>query len=216
MAKAEEKGKEMTQRLILVMVLGIWGLSVSGCATTQPTQFYLLSSLTKPNVPAKSTGETSGLSLGIGPINLPKYLDRPQIVTRASRNSLTLGEFHKWAEQLEDNVGQVMAENLSILLSTDRVELFPWRLQRSIDYQVILDVIQFDRNPDGDALLLARWSIVDDKGHPVLRGKKSRVTAKPNGQDYESLVEALSKTLADFSREIAGVIQSLAQRKTEK
>lgn len=205
----------MKRRLIL-MILGIWVMSGGGCATTQPAKFYLLSSLTKPNVPAKSKGETSSLSLGIGPINLPKYLNRPQIVTRASRHSLTLAEFHKWAEQLEGNFAQVVAENLSILLSTDRVELFPWKRQRSIDYQVVMDVIQFDRNPEGEALLLARWSLMDGKGQPVVMGKKSRVTAKPTGQDYESVVEALSETLADFSREIAGVIKPLARGKKKK
>ena len=101
MAKEEEKGKEMKRRLVLLMLLSTWVMGVSGCATTQPTQFYLLSSLTKPDVLAKSKGGISDLSLGIGPINLPKYLARPQIVTRASRNKLTLAEFHKWAEQLE-------------------------------------------------------------------------------------------------------------------
>ena len=151
--------------------------------------------MTKPDVVTKSKGKTSGLSLGIGPISLPKYLNRPQIVTRASRHSLMLAEFHKWAEQLEVNFSHVVAENLSILLSTDRVELFPWKRQRSIDYQVVMDVIQFDRNPGGEALLLARWSLMDGKGQPVVMGKKSRVTVNPKGQDYESLVEALSETL---------------------
>ena len=216
MAKAAQKGKKMKRRFVLLMTLSLWVLSVSGCASTQPTKFYLLSSLTKQDVPAQSKVGTSELTLGIGPINLPKYLDRPQIVTRASRNALTLAEFHKWAEQLEDNLAHVIAENLSILLGTDRVEFFPWRLQRSIDYQLILDVIQFDRNEDGEAVLLSRWSLIDEKGRPLIKGKKSRVTATPNGQDYESLVQALSATLADLSREIAGVIQSLGREKTEK
>ena len=206
----------MKRRLVLLIILTTGVMSVWGCATTQPAKFYLLSSLTKPDVVTKSKGETSDLSLGIGPISLPKYLNRPQIVTRASRHSLTLAEFHKWAEQLEVNFSHVVAENLSILLSTDRVELFPWKRQRSIDYQVVMDVIQFDRNPEGEALLLARWSLMDGKGQPVVMGKKSRVTVNPKGQDYESLVEALSETLTGLSREIAGVIKPLARGKKEK
>jgi len=206
----------MKRRLVLVIILSTWIMSVWGCATTQPAKFYLLSSLATPDVVTKSKGKTSDLSLGIGPISLPKYLNRPQIVTRASRNSLMLAEFHKWAEQLEDNFAHVVAENLSILLSTDRVDLFPWKRQRSIDYQVVMDVLQFDRNPEGEALLLTRWSVMDGKGQPVVMGKKSRVTVNPKGQDYESLVEALSETLTALSREIAGVIKPLARGKKEK
>jgi uncharacterized protein len=40
------------------------------------------------------------LTIGVGPVTLPPYLDRLPIVTRASRARLVLGEFDQWAASL--------------------------------------------------------------------------------------------------------------------
>ncbi len=205
----------MKKQFTILIILSVLLMGFSGCATTQSTRFYLLSSLPQPQTPATGQGEKTNLTLGIGPINIPEYLQRPQIVTRSSRNALELAEFHNWAEQLKSNIAQVVAENLSILLATDQVELYPWPLQSSIDYQVIINVIQFDRNPAGKAVLLAHWSLTDGRGQPVLMGETSHITVQPKGRDYESLVGALSKALADLSREIAGAIRPPAREKGE-
>ena len=51
-----------------------------GCApiggTTPPSRFYLLTSLEAP------PPRTNGPGLGVGPVRIAEYLDRPQIVTR--------------------------------------------------------------------------------------------------------------------------------------
>ena len=181
-------------------------MALSGCATTQSTQFYLLTPMARETVPDQPEGHPENRSLGIGPITIPEYLNRPQIVTRAGNNSLSLAEFHQWAENLDHNIAQVMAENLSLLLATDLIEIFPWHRRSSIDYQLAMDLLQFDRNPDGTATLLARWSLLDGKGHPLAAGKKSLITVEPTGRDYDSLVKALSETLAGLSREVAAAI----------
>ncbi len=198
----------------ILIILSALIMGLSGCATTQNTRFYLLSSL--PQTAAGSQVKKAELTLGIGPVNIPEYLDRPQIVTRSSRNALRLAEFHNWAEQLKINIAQVTAENLSILLSTDQVKLYPWPLSGSIDYQVLINVIQFERNPAGNAVLLARWSILNGRGKAVLTGRTAHITVRPKGRDYRSLAGALSETLADLSREISGAIKSLPKRKGEK
>ena len=212
MAKADQEGKDMKPRLFFVVMLSALLMNGWGCATTQPTEFYMLSALPSPAYQAESEIEHSERSLGVGPITFPQYLNRPQIVTRASRYKLTLAEFNKWAEQLDGNFTQVVAENLSILLSTEQVELFPWELRTSVDYQLVMDVIEFDGNPNGDATLLARWSLVSsDDGETMLVMKKSRYTKTPDDDDYESLVEALSETVADLSREIAEAVKALPE-----
>ena len=87
-------------------------LGLGACAST-PSRFYILNTLTaSETIPA--TAAARGPVIGVGPITFPKYLDRPQIVTRASRHQLTLGEFDRWAEPLQDNVSRVLAENLAL------------------------------------------------------------------------------------------------------
>ncbi|HFQ80127.1 MAG TPA: membrane integrity-associated transporter subunit PqiC [Desulfobacterales bacterium] len=204
----------MKKSLTILITLSALLMGLSGCATTQDTRFYLLSSL--PQIPAGSQVKRTKLTLGIGPINIPEYLDRPQIVTRSSRNALRLAEFHNWAEQLKSNIVQVVAENLSILLTTDQVKLYPWPLPGSIDYQVVINVIQFERNPAGNAVLLAHWSILNGRKQPVLTGRTAHITVRPQGRDYKSLAGALSEALADLSREIAGSIKSIKLKKSIK
>ena len=204
----------MKKLLTILITFSTLIMGLSGCATTQATRFYLLSSL--PPTPVGSQVKKTKLTLGIGPINIPEYLDRPQIVTRSSRNALRLAEFHNWAEQLKSNIVQVVAENLSILLTTNLVKLYPWPQPGAIDYQVVINIIQFERNPEGNAVLLAHWSIIDSRGKAVLTGKTAHITVRPKGQDYRSLAEALSETLADLSRKIAEAIKPLHKRKDEK
>jgi uncharacterized lipoprotein YmbA len=201
----------MTPRLFFFVMLSALVMNAWGCATTQPTDFYMLSALTSPEHQSEPELEYSERSLGVGPITFPQYLNRPQIVTRASRYKLTLDEFNKWAEQLEGNFAQVVAENLSILLPTEQVDLFPWELGNSVDYQLMMDVLEFDGNPSGDASLLVRWSLVNADEEIVVVKRKSRFTRTPDDDDYESLVEALSETVADLSREIAEAVKALPE-----
>jgi uncharacterized lipoprotein YmbA len=79
----------------------------------------------------------------VGPITLPKYLDRPQIVTRSGRNPLTLAEFDRWAKPLQDNVSRVLAENLARHIPTDHILLHPWPRSAPVDYQVAVEHLRW-------------------------------------------------------------------------
>jgi uncharacterized lipoprotein YmbA len=135
-------------------------------------------------------------------------LDRPQIVTKTSAHEVELAEFHKWAEPLSENVSHVLAENLSVLLSTDRILQYPWRSSTPVDYQIAVDVLQFDGTMGGEAVLVARWSLLGGDEQTVFTTQKTHVTHQPTSQDYEALVEAMSRNLEDLSRAIATTIQT--------
>ncbi len=201
----------MTKPAFLSLIIASVVMMSWGCANTQPTHFYLLSPMAMVEDQANSEAERSRLSLGLGPIDLPAYLDRPQIVTRITRNALDVAEFDRWAEPLRNNIMRVLTENLSLLLGTDKIVRYPWKRRNSVDYQIVMDVIEFDANHVGDAVLLARWSVVSGDEKTVIMRKKSRYTRTPHGIDYQSLVEALSATLEELSREIADVIKPLSR-----
>src|SRR6266540_6222252 len=96
-------------------------IGLGACAST-PSRFYILNTLPVSEM-TPATAAERGPVIGVGPITLPKYLDRPQIVTRASRNQLTLGEFDRWAESLQENFSSVLVENLALLIPTDHILL---------------------------------------------------------------------------------------------
>jgi ABC-type uncharacterized transport system auxiliary subunit len=114
-----------------------------------------------------------GIPIGIGPVTLPKYLDRPQIVTRMETNSLAQAELDQWGGDLNDNITHVLAANLSSLLQTDRVSLYPWKDRAPVDYQVTLDITRFERDADGSTVLSAFRSIVNPNNGTVLLMRRS-------------------------------------------
>jgi uncharacterized protein len=196
------------RRLALVTLMGSL-LGLEACTST-PSRFYLLNSLsTAETIPAMAAAQ--GPVIGVGPITVPKYLDRPQIVTRAGSNQLALGEFDRWAEPLQDNVLRVLAENLAFLIPTDQVLWHAWPQSATLDYQVTVDMLQFDGWLGGESTLLALWSILDRAELPLL-SQRVCLNAPVGGGDYEAMVAAMSELLARLSRDIAVAIQRLASR----
>jgi uncharacterized lipoprotein YmbA len=182
-------------------------LALGACAST-PSRFYILNTL-----PASETIPTAaaarGPVIGVGPITFPKYLDRPQLVTRASRNQLTLGEFDRWAEPLQENFSRVLVENLALLIPTEHILLNPWPGSATPDYQVSMEVRHFDGWLGGESTLLARWSILD-RGERELVSRKVHLNVPTGGRDYEAMVAAMNQMLEALSRDIAAAIQRLA------
>jgi uncharacterized lipoprotein YmbA len=188
-----------------VVLAGFLALALSGCVgDSQPSRLYVLSA-TEP--PAQRSAQ--GLALSVGPVLLPKYLDRPQIVTRPTANELSIAEFDRWGGRLEDNVTQVIGENLSRRLRTGRVTLFPAEAAGSADLRISVTISRFECvGESGECLLDARWQIVPPAGQnraaPIM-GAIAR-TARPTGAGYAAIAAAMSQLLGDLSREIADAI----------
>lgn len=178
----------------------------AGCGSP-PTKFYTLAPIS--GLPKASTAVGEDLTLGVGPVELPKSLDRPQIVTRRGQNEFDLGEFDQWAEPLHENVTQVLAENLAVLLPAKRVAVYPWDRAVEIDYQVVVKMLRFDRSQGGDAVLKARWSLKSPTNENELLAKETSYAKRPAGDDYKSTVEAMNAVLAEFSRDVANAVKGL-------
>jgi uncharacterized lipoprotein YmbA len=133
-------------------------------------------------------------------------------VTGNTNPELDRASFEQWAEPLEDNFTRILAENLSQLLATDQVMVFPWQGPTDVVYHVIIDVTRFLGELDGHASLEARWSIIGKNGKEVLTRKKSSFSEPVGGQDYQALAAALSRTVASLSRDIAATIIVLRQQ----
>ncbi|UCE77213.1 MAG: membrane integrity-associated transporter subunit PqiC [Gammaproteobacteria bacterium] len=183
--------------------------ALSACGTSQPTKYYLLSA-GAPDTARLSTQRE--LTIGVGPIILPPYLDRREMVSRSSSNELNVAIYHQWAEPLRENFSRVIGEDLGRRLATDRIVRLP--LKRSlrkvlvIDYQVAIAVRSFEKAPDGSVVLNARWTILDnDKQELVLR--RSEYTQMPASADYAAQAAAQSQVLGRLSEEIAAAVLEL-------
>jgi uncharacterized lipoprotein YmbA len=183
---------------------------LAGCASSAPTRFYVLSPLTSSKAESQALKDEGCIAIGIGPVELPAYLDRPQIVTRVSENELNLAEFDKWAEPLKENFSRVLMENMSTLLCADAISIFPWKGSTPIDYQVEVTVIRMDGNVGGNATLVARWAIFKENDRKMLLTRQSSFSRLINSEGYKALVSAQSRAIADLSREIAEAIKKYA------
>jgi len=190
-----------------IAISAAMALTLLGCGQTQPSRLYTLSDLTTnktaPNKP-------NGIAVGVGPVSLPAYLDRAQIVVRQSANRLEASEFDRWAEPLKTTVPRVLTENLSVLLVTDRVYSLPRRQRLALDYSVVIDVARFEPTPNGTVSLVARWQIIGSDDKKRLGDGKTVVErdgAAPG--DFEAMAALMSDALVILSRDIAKNIAAL-------
>jgi hypothetical protein len=195
---------------IVLFVIAL--LVAGGCARTQPSKFYLLQPLPAPGTESSASANRQEFAVGIGPVELPKYLDRPQIVTRTSESEVKLSEFNRWAEPLQDNFTRVLAENLAALLPTDRIEIFPFRDSMAITYQVTVVVLSFVSEPGGNAVLSAWWTLLEEGGNKVLVTKRSTVSVPAGGEEYSAMVSAQTQAVAKLSEEISSAIKAEIQK----
>lgn len=185
-------------------------LLLTGCSSTEPPRFYLLNPLAEGTNLQRPTSEPC-ISLGVGPVRLPEYLDRPQIVTRATRDELALAQLDRWAEPLSDAFRRVLAQNLSRLLCTTTVSLYPWRPSIPHDYRLEVQVIRMDGKPGEGVVLEAWWSVSGGPDKKVLAAKQSGFTEPAQNRDYEALVQAHSRAVVLLCRDIAQTIATLAR-----
>jgi uncharacterized protein len=202
----------MNQRVLFRSILICFSLSLLlgwGCASSPPSRFYTLSSLSAPLKDGAGQPLGQSLSIGLGPIRFPDYLERPGIVTRTGGNTIEIAEFDLWAGSLKGDFIRALAENLSILLETDKMVHYPYIGAIPIDFRVFIHVNRFEGAPGGATALEATWAIFEglDKKEGLIQ--KSRLTEPVSGSDYQSLVAAQSRTVERLSREIAKAIRSL-------
>ena len=176
----------------------------AGCGTSPTPNFFHL----EKNADMRLTGIERGIAIGIGPVTIAPYLDRPQIVTRAGPHGLLMSEFNRWSEPLKNSILRVISVSLSTQLQTTRVYLIP-RRNKSIplEYQVAIDIARFDGELGGDARLAARWSLYDKDNNAILT-KVSIISVASDGTDFENLVAAENRALQVLSAEIADAIKA--------
>jgi len=199
---------------ILLLAFGFILVSCSpfGAGTQRDTQYYVLNSMQSGATPVQPLADLSNIGIGVGLIRMPLYLDRSDIVTRGSLNQVEIAEFAQWAGPLPENFSRVLAENLAVLLATDKVGIFPFFRRDSIDYNVTVYVTRFDGLPGDKAHLRARWSILDRTRKQAFFEEHSEIIHPTADDTTAALVAAKSQTISDLSREIAKAIVEVSRK----
>jgi uncharacterized protein len=199
----------VTHRLAALGTCVLAVLLATGCSLfgSADPDFYTLSS-SAPSVgsPIASRPE---LGIAVGPIEIPRYLDRPELITRDGSHRLVVNDLHRWAGSLRTDVTRVVADDLGQLLGSARVVMYPTEPRFAATYRVLLDVREFEAEAAAKVSLRARWTITAFADGRALAVEESQIDQPLASDAPEDVVAAQSSALAALAREIAARIASL-------
>ena len=205
----------MKKRVCIGAIRGTFLLMIllyAACSTTPPVKYYTLNTFPEIHQDISQDASSDYMPVGLGPLEFPKFLDRPQIVIRQSPNRVKVSEFHRWASPLHEEFLRVLAKNISILLPKSRVAVYPWKDRFSPAYRIELNIEQFDGRFGDHVILNVTWSIKKqkDQDNPVV--KNSLIREPLSTGDYEAVVVDKRRALATLGREIVAAIHTISKK----
>jgi uncharacterized protein len=201
-------------RGLRTLLTGAMTVALAGClGSSRPARFYTLEPLQVRDGPGSSAAD---LTLAVGPVELPDYVDRPQIVTRTGANELVIAEFDRWGGALENQIAGSLVATLRDRLAPRQIAVVQWRsaiLPGSSPYRVAVSVSRFDGIPGQSVVLQARWELIAQKDgkEESLGVKDASVTEQIDGPDYGALVAAMQRALTRFGQQMGDSVAETKQ-----
>lgn len=174
---------------------------LASCGSTPPSNYYLLSE------EATGVPGSSGPAIGVGPVEIPDYLQRNVMVVNEDRYQLQLDSTSRWAEPLDAGVLRVMSLNLAILLDTQQIQRFPWRRDAPPDYGVGITIINLSVHGT-EARLAAEWTLRNARLQENITQKISQFATPVSSTGPAGVAASYSALLLQLSEEIAQEIRS--------
>jgi len=201
------------RRLAVLAVAGLVA-ALPACVSLKRTpeaRFFVLRTLAEP--PAAETSASPAL-VGLLPVALPGYLERPQLITWIGPGELRVDEYLRWAEPLDAGLTRTLAANLDVLLPQSRVIRSPWPAAARPRCRVRVELQRFGPQASAEAVLEGRYALLPADGERPLVTRPVSLKRGPLGAaapayDATAGVEAMSELVADLAHEIADAIRAL-------
>lgn len=190
------------------LMVNLFLVLACSCATSPPARFYVLGT-EAPGDPPK--GEARCIILGLGPIEIPSYLDRPEVVVRVGSYEVRPLDFHRWGEPLVQGISRVIADAVSKSLCVERVEHYPWKSYLSVDFQVALRVRRFEATIGERVQLVLEWVLYGQDPKKALRNGTWEIEEVLHREDVTEIVRSQSRLLEEAGRRLAREIASVSR-----
>ncbi len=172
-----------------------------GCLGRSPAvHFYTMSPV------GSGQGARSDLSVGLGPVTLPDYLDRPQLVTRTRGSELRIDEQQRWAGGFRSNLTETLADDLRTRLSSDLVFLDASASPSPVAFQVAVDIRQFEAREGEGLVLRARWIVREKTAPGRAWTRESTIRQESSGGGVQGQIDAYDAALGRLADQIAAQI----------
>jgi len=186
----------LSRRAALAVLLA--GTTLAACSSPPPKVYTLT---TVPSPAASGRPITASVAL----VDIPKYLDRPQIVRRSGAVELGVDEFERWGEPLANMVQRVLADDLAARLPEGSVVTTSRTLSGDEALTVELALNRFDPDTDGTVVLEAQWRLRRKAGGRA-KTETARITRRPADDTVAAEVRAMSGALGELADRIAHTI----------
>ena len=190
----------------LALIAASAASTLVACGTSAPARFFTLSA----SMPEPSQVSLADRVILVGPIELPEYLDRPQMAVRGEQGEITFLEFQRWAEPLQASFVTVFTQDLMIAAGTQQVVAVPLAQRLGMDFQVLARVSRFDVDQAGKATLVVQWYVADAQNKVVIPPRQAIYNrSAPLPLKPEGSAAALSGTISDFAADVAGRLSEI-------
>lgn len=179
----------------------LWATALLLTACGSSDQYYRL------NADGPAPLRAAGLAVGIGPVDLPGYVDRAELVFQSDANAYQVPAKVRWAGPLGENFTRVLAADVGRRLGSGNVLPFPWPGNAKLRYQVSVQVRQFHAVSGGEAILDASWRVEEAATREVIRTRNGSFRERIAGDGYGPVVVAESRLVGQLAAAISGSLR---------
>ncbi|TDR79898.1 PqiC family protein [Paludibacterium purpuratum] len=181
--------------------LGVCCLLLAACASPTVRYYRLQTAVAEP---AAST--EAGPTLQVGPVSLPAWLNRPQLVRTEPSGRVLLMARAEWAAPLPQLLAGALAKGIGAYLGWRQVRAWPSTSPYAADWLVTLDVHAL--SADAKQLRLdADWRVLSNG---QLLGRGALALDEPlTGTDADALVAAHNRALDKLAAAMAASLRAI-------
>lgn len=181
-------------------------LLLTACGLTPARQPHLYG-LAAGTASAQASWPEDAPLIAVGPIDLPDYVRRAQILTLADEVEYRASTTGRWAEPLESAVTRVVVENIAGALGTGQVASLA-AAPAGDRLQVTLQITDFVATEAGEIRLVAFWRVLSADGRRPLAGARFAHREPLAGSGDAAVANAMSQALAALTPELVQALQA--------
>jgi len=161
---------------------------LTACST--PDQYYRMESPAVPDVKA------TGLATGIGPVSIPAYIDRPELVFESTTGQLQVPEGHRWSGPVKDEITRVLTTGVQIRKPQSPVLAYPWPPGTELARHIPVSITELTARSGSGVTLTATWEIGSTQ-------RRTTIRQDIEGDGYSAITAAQSAAIDQLAHRIA-------------
>lgn len=187
----------MSRVAMVVLLIGV----MSGCGHSPPIRYVTLSA-----APATAPLVTTQIQpVQLTAVHIPAELDRPEVVTQASANQLTIHDTDRWGAPLGQMMRRTLAQDLLTRLPAGSFVL-PDAPAPPNTRTLVVTVLDYNAATSGTLTLQASWTLLSGRPSRATMTQQVTLTSDMTSGGAAAQASALSRVLGQLADRMAASI----------